>query len=136
MDEKTNYEVAQKMLQAINERKFEIFDSIMAERFSDHHPELGEGISSRSDYVKALMNFVNALDIKATLENIFVKENYTVVNGTMKGIHKTEFFGIKPSGNALQWDFIEVYRLENGQIVERWSLDDTFSLLQGMNVKL
>lgn len=136
MNIKENMDISDKMLKAINNRDYEIFDHIMAENFIDHHPGLGEGINSRKDYVNALRFFIEALDLTAELEKVFVKENYTVIYGLMKGVHQSEFLGVKPTGNKIKWNFIEVYRLEEGRIKERWSLDDTVSLLNGMNINL
>ncbi len=133
---KDNMAVADTMLRAINERKFDLFGEIMAESFVDHHPGLGEGINSRAKYVAALESFLENLDLTAALDLVLTKDNYTVVHGRMSGTHRKEFLGVAPTGNRIEFSFIEVYPLENGKIEERWSLDDIPSLLSGMGVNL
>lgn len=136
MVENINREVANQMLRAINERDYEVFNEIMAAEFTDHHPDLGEGINSREEYVAELKYFIEALDVEAELDLVMTKEDYTIVHGTMKGQHQKEFLDMEPTENQVEWTFIEVYRLEEGVIVERWALDDTMSLLSGLGVKL
>jgi len=131
-----NKQIADKMLQAINNRSYDIFEQIMAKNFTDHHPGLGEGIDSRDQYIKQLQYFIEALDVQAELDVLMTKENYTIIHGSMSGTHKKQFLGIEPTGNDIEWTFIEVYRLESGKIQERWSLDDTGTLLGGLGVEL
>lgn len=136
IDDKRNREIATLMQKAINEREYGIFDDIMAENFVDHHPGLGEGITKRADYVQALKYFHEALDIRAHLDLCFVKEGYTVVHGNITGTHRGEFMGRKPTGKTIGWTYIEVYRVADGVIQERWSLDDMPALLTQLGIEL
>lgn len=131
-----NMEITDLMLTAINERRYEIFDQIMAENFVDHHPGLGEGITRREEYVRAVKSFHEALDIRAALDVSFVKEGYTVVHGKMTGTHRGEFMGREPTFKKIAWSYIEVYRVADGVIQERWSLDDLPSLLSQLGIAL
>lgn len=135
-DDKRNFEIAELMQKAVNERDYGIFNDIMAEKFVDHHPGLGEGIAKRDDYVSALKYFHNALDVRARLNVCFVKESYTVIHGEITGVHRGEFMGKKPTGNKIKWTYIEVYRVAEGVIQERWSLDDMPALLSQLGIEL
>lgn len=131
-----NRRVADIMLQAVNEQKFELFDDIMAETFTDHHPGLGAGITTRASYVGMLKYCQQALGVKAELDLLFVRDGFTVVHGWMTGTHVGEFLGVPPTGNPVRWSYIEVYRVEGGRIAERWSLDDLPGLLTQIGVRL
>ena len=138
MDESSNINrrIAETMVRAVNEQRYELFDGIMAEEFKDHHPGLGASESTRAAYVDMLKYCQTALQVRAELDLVFFRGPYTVVHGWMTGKHVGSFLGVEPSGQPVKWSFIEVYRIVDGRITERWSLDDLPGLLTQMGVKL
>ena len=47
-----------------------------------------------------------------------------------RGTHKGEFFGHKPTGNAIDVEVFDLFRLEGGKLVEHWAMVDTLGLLK------
>lgn len=46
------------------------------------------------------------------------------------GTHRGEFMGVPPSGAFVQFDFIDMWRIENGKLVESWVRVDLLGLMQ------
>jgi predicted ester cyclase len=60
------------------------------------------------------------------------EEDRVVYLGRMTGTHTANYLHIPPSGNKIDVLTIDDYRLENGKIVERWSMYNVMALMQQM----
>ena len=69
-------------------------------------------------------------DIHFTLEDVLVDGDKVVVRWTCRATHLGPFFGIEPTGNRVTFTGINIYRVANGKIVERWANEDGLSLMQ------
>ena len=49
---------------------------------------------------------------------------------TFTGRHVKPIFGIEPTGRPVSWTSIEVYRVENNLVAERWVQADTAGLMR------
>jgi predicted ester cyclase len=49
---------------------------------------------------------------------------------TARGTHVGEFVGIAPTGKPVSFNAVDVVRIADGKIVERWSQADNLALLQ------
>ena len=49
---------------------------------------------------------------------------------TYHGTHRGAFFGVAPTGRAIEFETVDVMRVRNGQIAEHWGVANLFSLMQ------
>ena len=49
---------------------------------------------------------------------------------TYHGTHRGELFGIAPTGRKIQFETVDVMRVQNGKITEHWGVTNLFSLMQ------
>ena len=49
---------------------------------------------------------------------------------TYHGTHRGEFFGVAPTGRAIQFETVDVTRVRYGKIAEHWDVANLFSLMQ------
>jgi predicted ester cyclase len=68
-------------------------------------------------------------DLQVTTEDVLVAGDKAAVRSTIRGTHEGELFGIPGTGQPIQFMAIDIHRLENGQIVETWHIEDFLSLL-------
>ena len=47
---------------------------------------------------------------------------------TFRGTHTGELWGLPPSGNRVEWEFIDIMRVRDGKIVEHWTSMDLEAL--------
>lgn len=135
-NEETNIEIVAGILDAVNNRNYALINEIMAFDFFDNHPGIGEGIKSRNDYLEALKYMHSTLDMKAKVDLSFSKNNKVVTRVTLTGKHIGSFLNFPPTQKEVQWTSIEVYRIENKKIQERWALDDIIGLLLQIGVPI
>ncbi|WP_433304961.1 ester cyclase [Actinoplanes sp. CA-030573] len=56
-----------------------------------------------------------------------VDDNKRVV-AAFRGTHTGELWGLPPSGNRVEWSFIDIMRVRDGKIVEHWTSMDMEAL--------
>ena len=71
-------------------------------------------------------------DIHATVLDVIAMEDRAAVRIFETGTHEGSFMGVAATHERMRWDTIAIYRAENGQLVEEWSVGDNLSLLQQM----
>lgn len=109
-------------------------EAIVSDQFVDHSPGLGGGrdefLSMTQMLTKAFSDFVIAL------EDVFVSsaDNKVLVRSTLSGTHVGTLGGIEPTGKAVRVMSLDVFRIEDGRVLERWGLTDSVGLLQQLGV--
>lgn len=73
-------------------------------------------------------------DLHCTVEDEIHQGNKLAAHWTMRGTHKGDFFGSRPTGRLVEVQGIIFARVANGQIVEYWTLIDEMSMLQQLGI--
>ena len=122
----------QAFVDAINSQDWTRLDSLVATDFVRHSIAAGEPpIRSRADLVKFLRHefeaFPNAqemiLDIFAEGEKVAVRHHF---RGTQYGLIGSYL----PTGKTMNAEYIAIYRVRNGQILEAWAEWDNLAGLK------
>jgi len=50
----------------------------------------------------------------------------------LRGTHRGELWGLAPSGNQVEFEFIDIFRIADGLIVEHWTSMDLGALKSQM----
>ena len=106
------------------------FDELHAADFRDRSAA-GRG-ETRDDYRSMLADFYEAFpDFRADIEDLVVDEARATVaiRWTARGTHRGAYLGVAPSDRAIDFAGIEIVRVAEGRIVERWGEWDGMSLL-------
>ena len=53
-----------------------------------------------------------------------------------RGTHSGEMFGYKPTGNPIDVEVFDLFRLKDGKLVEHWAMVDSLGLLKALGAKL
>lgn len=79
--------------------------------------------------------FQNAFpDMKGAVEDVVAEGNKVAVRFSGTGTHQGEFFGIPPTGKPIKSTGINIFRIEDGKIVEHWNNADDLGVLQQLGV--
>lgn len=73
-------------------------------------------------------------DVRVGIEEIFAAGDRVVIRILWSGTHTGEYSGVPPTGKAVRVPGIAVWRFSGGKVVEIWSIQDQFSLLQQIGV--
>ena len=114
--------------EAWNERNLDVLDKICAPDYygtgpygDERGPEgVKRGVTSR---VAAFP------DLRATIEDMIAEGDKVACRITFRGTHEGEFRDVAPTGKAVTWTGIWIYRVAGGKLVERWHNWDLLGLL-------
>ncbi|MGE7439135.1 ester cyclase [Kitasatospora sp. NPDC001175] len=130
-----NVELIRRLNDVVNERRYDDMDELFDESFVDRNPAWSvTGVAELKELLKVAKA---ALEFTSQQDLIYPAEGgKIVIHLTFTGRHVGEFFGVQPTGKEVQWTSIEVFRIENRKIVERWVQADTTGLMKQLGVTL
>jgi steroid delta-isomerase-like uncharacterized protein len=108
-----------------------VVDDLIADDFLDHDPP--PGVPPTKDGVRTLIQAINNAfsNMTAEFDEYFETTDGCVVeNWAMTGTHTGEVFGLPPSGQSVRVRGVEIFRCENGKIVEHWGAVDMSDVAQ------
>lgn len=69
-------------------------------------------------------------DLVSTVDEAICNRDKVAVRWTVRGTHTGEFLGASPSNKTIELPITEVFRVENGMLVEAWDQYDRLHLLE------
>jgi steroid delta-isomerase-like uncharacterized protein len=69
-------------------------------------------------------------DVRITIDDMLAEGDRVMARVTIEGTHLGPFLGQPASGRIVRMAAINVYRIANGRIVERWGVQDLYGLLR------
>ena len=69
-------------------------------------------------------------DLNLPIHLVMEDEGKVLVCLRFRGTHKGELFGLKPTGNPIDVEVFDLFRLENGKLVEHWAMVDSLNLMK------
>jgi steroid delta-isomerase-like uncharacterized protein len=98
--------------------------------FVDHDALPGQA-PGREGHKQILAAFHSAFpDLNVTTEDIVTEGEKVVSRWTARGTHHGELLGIAPTGNEVTIKGIDVLRVAEGRIAERWSQFNSLEMMQ------
>ncbi|MFE2107362.1 ester cyclase [Kitasatospora sp. NPDC059463] len=73
-------------------------------------------------------------DLRVTVEDVIAQGDKVVSRNTVTGTNLGEYLGRPPTGRAVRYDEIFVFRFADGRIAETWGVVDLLSQLRQLGV--
>jgi len=109
-------------------------DEYLAEDFADHDPPMG-GPTNREGMRQAGAMFRAAFPDWHSDLGFLVEEGDLVVESfTASGTQQGEIFGVPASGRTVSLPGINIWRIRDGRIVERWGRLDELGLMRQLGL--
>jgi steroid delta-isomerase-like uncharacterized protein len=105
-----------------------IADALLSPEYIEHLPVPTPGREGLKQLVTMVLSAFP--DIHPTVEDAVAEANRVAVRIVARGTHQQAFMGIPPSGKAVEWREMHIYRVVGGKIVEHWGEIDQLALLQ------
>lgn len=124
-------EVARRYVEvAWNEGNIEEMDEILTKDQVYHDPT-GDGEEPLSEFKEFIQGYHRAFpDLTFSVDRYITEGNLVSFWGRATGTHKGSFLGIEPTGNRIDIMGINVVRVNDGKVAERWANFDIFGMLQ------
>ncbi len=129
MGAKENKSVVRAFIEAVNQQDWVRFDELVAPEFVRHSSTFGQSsIRTRDqlrDYLAA--EFVTFPDARETVSFMVAEEDKVAVHSHCDATQRGPMGTLLAKNRTLSADFISVYRVENGRIVEVWTEWDSLN---------
>jgi steroid delta-isomerase-like uncharacterized protein len=110
-------------------------DELFADELVDHSPAVPDLAPGPAGQRQALAAYREAFpDLRVTNEDVLAEGDKVVLRWTARGTHQGDLMGIPPTGRLVTLKGIDILRIENGKIVERWAEYDNLGLLQQLGI--
>ena len=108
-------------------------DSYMRDDYIQHNADVPQG---KKGFTEFFENTFKAMpDFKYTLKKIVADEDLVMIYCTTSGTHTGgEWLGKAPTGNKLDFNVVDIFRIQDGMIAEHWDVADTFNLFRQVGV--
>ena len=110
-------------------------DRYLSPALVNHDPPFPGAPEGREGMRVAAATFRAALpDWHSEVEALVAEGDLVVERFTASGTHRGELMGVQPSGKTLTLRGIQIFRIEQGTIVERWGRLDQLGLLRQLGL--
>lgn len=128
MSLESNKTLARSLYDLANAGDVDAIGDLVSADYREHDPLPGQG-SGREGVIDRFSILVGALAPKFTIEDVVAEGDRVVVRWTNAGTHVGEFAGIPPTGRTFTIGGIDIYRVEDGALVEHWHVIDQLGML-------
>ena len=128
--------IAERWMQEVwQQGKIDAIDDLHAPNFQDRSP--AGRATDNAGYKEGLHELFTAFpDFHAITDDLVIDTaaGKVAVRWSATGTHRGTFMGMAPTNKPITFRGIEILRIENGRIVERWGEWDGIDLLQQLGV--
>lgn len=110
-------------------------DTYLAEDFINHDPPFGVTPDAEGMRVAGAMMRAAFPDWHSELHALVAEGDIVVERFTASGTHQGDVMGVPPSGNTVSLPGINIFRLRDGRIIERWGRLDDLAFLKQLGLK-
>lgn len=112
-----------------SKHRLELIDQFFSPGYVDHYA------GARPPYREDAKRFFTMLftafpDVTGTIHEQTAEGDKVWTRKTFRGTHLGPFMGVLPTGKSIVVEVMDVFRIENGKIVEHWGVSDMLGLMQ------
>ena len=117
-----------------NQHDLQFADDVFHSDFVNHYKPEGRPIAGDQDRPAAgFQAFYGALlqgfpDATMEINEQLAERDLVATRKTFRGTHQGELWGHRPTGNVVKWEFIDIFRVQDGKLVEHWTSMDIGAL--------
>ena len=109
---------------------FDVFEELFADDFVDHTPQ--PNATPDKAGVRKLYTYMRAAfpDFHAEIHWQLADADRVTTYKTYYGTHEGALLGVAPTHRSVQFETVDVMRVQNGKITDHWGVADLLSLMQ------
>ena len=125
-----NKALVRRFVDAYNNRNLGVFDELLAPNYFDHTSHVDrEGLKQLMT-----MAFTAFPDFQETIEDIIAEGDKVWARITFTGTHTGEWMGIAPTGKTVTTEMVDIFRIENGKLVEYRDVNNNVDFLKKLGL--
>jgi predicted ester cyclase len=129
--------VAQFVRRCQDEHDLAFAEELFHPDFVDHYRLQGRPVPGTGGHAGGFQAFYGALlrafpDATMTIDAQIAEGDLVATRKTLRGTHRGELWGLPPTGNRIEFEFIDIFRVAEGMLVEHWASIDLDALRSQM----
>jgi len=110
------------------------FSELFADTYVNHQKSAAAPPPANVSPKQATVAFFKARltampDLKVATEAVVADQDHVAASFVYSGPHKGTYFGVAPTGRTLRFTSCDIFRLQDGLIVEHWGMGDIAGVL-------
>jgi len=135
--EEQNKEIVKRFFEGLNKGNVEIMDELYAPEYSWYYSSTTPKPMTREETIEFFGKFLKAFpDANWTIQGLFPVGDRVISWLTVRGTHEGEFLGIQATGNKVEVNGFDMFRIQNDKIVEEREETDMLGLYQQLGMEL
>jgi steroid delta-isomerase-like uncharacterized protein len=135
--EEQNKEIVKRFLEGLNKGNVEIMDELYAPEYSWYYSSTTPKPMTREETIEFFATFLRAFpDANWSIQGLFPVGDRVIAWLTVRGTHQGEFQGIPATGNKIEFNGFDMFRIQNGKVVEEREETDMLGLYQQLGMEL
>ncbi len=108
-------------------------DSYMRDDYIQHNADCPQGKAGFVEFFTVIFNAIP--DFKYKLKKMVSEGDIVMAFSATSGTHTGgEWLGKKATGNRLDYNVVDIFRVQDGKIAEHWDVADTFTFFRQLGV--
>jgi steroid delta-isomerase-like uncharacterized protein len=117
--------------EVLGQGNLDVFEELASDDIVDHE----EGLPGQPSGKEGVRFFINAMrdafsDIKADVDPMLDEGNLGAARTLLTATHTGEFMGVPATNKSVEFESVDIIRLEDGKVAEHWGVTDVMSLMQ------
>lgn len=118
MDNSINKKVVADFFEIYNSKDYEAMYRYFVPNYFDHGIPTVRSIEAAIAIIKSVHQ--SFPDIQVSIEDLIEENNQVAFRGRFTATHLGEFQGLAPTGKRIEFEALEIFKLENQKITESW----------------
>jgi steroid delta-isomerase-like uncharacterized protein len=124
-------EVVRAFVEAVNRRDWQALETLVAPDFARRSMAAGAPVSSRQELIQFLhAEYATFPDGKEEIAELVAESDKVAVRMRFRGTQFGPMGSYPPTGRSVESEYLAIYRIEAGVIVEAWAEWDNLSTLR------
>jgi steroid delta-isomerase-like uncharacterized protein len=112
---------------AFNNHDLSKLSRYMRDDYIQHNPDCPQGKAGFIEFFKQIFKAIP--DFKYSIKQMIAEENLVWMYSSVSGTHTGGgWLDVPASGNRLDFDAVDMFRIQDGMIAEHWDVADTYKL--------
>ena len=123
-----------------NQHDLEFADEAFHPQFVNHYRPAGLPLAETDRSASGFQVFYGSLlrgfpDATMEINEQLAERDLVATRKTFRGTHLGELWGLLPSGNRVEFEFIDIFRVSDGRLIEHWTSMDLGALRHQMRAR-
>ena len=125
-------QLAERYLAMLNQHDPDAVEGFVAVGYINHNPFVEDGREANRAFWAAF--FTAFPDLTATMGDLIQAGDRVAGRFTYRATHRGPFYGIPPTGRAIEMRSIDIWRVHNGEFAEHWDELNLLEVFQQLGV--